>query len=63
VLRWISIQENDWYQQGIENIATRYNKCLYYDGDYVEKQVDINTIKFCSSPVYILVTYDFPLNT
>jgi len=39
--------QKDWYQQVIENIAPRYDKCLYYGGDYVEKQVDSNAIKFC----------------
>jgi hypothetical protein len=38
VTRWLATQETDCYQQGLEELVLRYDKCLSYGGDYVKYQ-------------------------
>jgi hypothetical protein len=35
--KWLTSQAADFYEQGIQNLVPRYDKCLSEGGDYVKK--------------------------
>ena len=37
VQQWLSSQAADFYEDGIQKLITRYDKCLNIGGNYVEK--------------------------
>jgi hypothetical protein len=37
VQKWLSSQAATFYDEGIEKLVSRYDKCLYNGGNYVEK--------------------------
>jgi histone-lysine N-methyltransferase SETMAR len=37
VKEWLNVLAAEVYDEGIQKIVTRYDKCLDVDGDYVEK--------------------------
>ena len=37
VIDWLNSQAPVWYEEGISKLVSRYDKCLYVQGDYVEK--------------------------
>ena len=38
VQKWLTSQAAAFYEEGIQKLVPRYDKCLYNDGEYVEKQ-------------------------
>ena len=34
---WLNNQAAVWYEEGINKLVSRYDKCLSVQGDYVEK--------------------------
>ena len=34
---WLNSQAAVWYEEGINKLVSRYDKCLNVQGDYVEK--------------------------
>ena len=46
VTRWLMTRDIDWYQQGIEKLVPRYDKCLSFCKYYVEMPWDSRTVKF-----------------
>ena len=37
VVDWLNSQAAVWYEEGISKLASRYDKCLNVQDDYVEK--------------------------
>ena len=37
VVDWLNSQAAVWYEEGINKLVSRYDKCLNVQGDYVEK--------------------------
>ena len=37
VVDWLNTQAAVWYEEGINKLVSRYDKCLSVQGDYVEK--------------------------
>jgi len=37
VMDWLNSQAAVWYEEGISELVSRYDKCLNVQGDYVEK--------------------------
>ena len=37
VVDWLNSQAAVWYEEGINKLVSRYEKCLNVQGDYVEK--------------------------
>ena len=37
VVDWLNSQAAVWYEEGINKLVSRYDKCLSVQGDYVEK--------------------------
>lgn len=37
VMQWLTSQAADFYEEGIQKLVQRYDKCLNIDGNYVEK--------------------------
>ena len=37
VVDWLNSQAAAWYEEGINKLVSRYDKCLNVQGDYVEK--------------------------
>jgi len=37
VQKWLASQADAFYEEGIQNLVTRYKKCLNNGGEYVEK--------------------------
>ena len=37
VVNWLNSQPAVWYEEGINKLVSRYDKCLNVQGDYVEK--------------------------
>ena len=41
VSNWLRTQSTEFYAKGIDNLISRWNKCVAKEGDYVEKQKSI----------------------
>jgi hypothetical protein len=41
VVYWLNRLAADWYDAGISKLASRYDKCLYVESDYVETLVKV----------------------
>ena len=37
VVDWLNSQAAGWYEEGINKLVSRYDKCLSIQGDYVKK--------------------------
>ena len=37
VSNWLRTQSTEFYAKGIDNLISRWNKCVAKEGDYVEK--------------------------
>ena len=37
VVHWLNSQAAVWYEEGINKLMSRYDKCVNVQGDYVEK--------------------------
>ena len=37
VVDWLNSQAAVWYEEGINKLVSRYDKCLNVQGDYVKK--------------------------
>jgi len=37
VMDWLNSQAVVWYEEGINKLVSRYDKCLNVQGDYVQK--------------------------
>ena len=53
VVERLNSQAAVWYEEGINKLVSRYDKCLSVQGDYVEKKVQAchKTCIFCFFPI------------
>ncbi|KAJ4436885.1 hypothetical protein ANN_17017 [Periplaneta americana] len=50
VREWFALQVGEFYNEGIERLVPRLNKCLNNGGDYVEKNLEVHCHSHMSPP-------------